>query len=451
MALGPPRAVAGRRDLLVWAMVAAAVVAAAARLWGLGEPAGMIFDEVYYVPAARQVLAGQEVTEERTHPPLSKLIIAASIRLAGDRPAGWRLASAVAGVLLVAVVYAFARAVDADPFVAAASALLTALDGLVFVESRIAKPDVFLALFVVTAYWAFWRYLQAGVRKVGREGMVPGDTDAAVAAASATPRGAGACARAPRAGGRVWLYAAGIAAGCAMATKWTAVPPLLGLAVLVALVRGRAVLAAVRADAWALVVALGLVPAGIYLLTYVPYLRVGHTLGDVLAVQRWMLAFHVGLTQGHPYQSAWWSWPLLLRPIWYDYREVAPELARGVLAIGNPVVWWAGLPALLAAAVAAARRSVPDAAVLVGFACAWGQYAFIPRVLFLYHFLLAVPFLVVAVARGLRRVRAAAGDGPVLVYLALAAGWLAAFVPLLTGQPITVPHFRRLMWFGTWI
>jgi dolichyl-phosphate-mannose--protein O-mannosyl transferase len=433
-------------------MVAAAAVAAAARLWGLGTPAAMVFDEVYYVPAARQVLAGREVTEERTHPPLSKLIVAASIRLAGDRPAGWRLASAVAGVLLVAVVYAFARALYADPFVAAASALLVALDGLVFVESRIAKPDVFLALFVVTAYWAFWQYLQPGtVRGEGRAGAVPGgDRDAAAPSPAGAPA-PGARARALRSGSRLWLGAAGVAAGCAVATKWTAVPPLLGLAVVFALARGRAALAAARADAWALVVALGLVPAGIYLLTYTPHLRVGHTLGEVLAWQRWMFAFHAGLTQGHPYQSAWWSWPLLLRPIWYDYHEVGPQLARGVLAIGNPVVWWAGLPAILAVAGAAVRRSVPDAAVLAGFACAYGQYAFIPRVLFLYHFLLAVPFLVVAVARGLGRVRGAAGDGPALLYLVLAAAWVAAFFPLLTGQPIAMPHFRRLIWFGTWI
>jgi dolichyl-phosphate-mannose--protein O-mannosyl transferase len=194
------------------------------------------------------------------------------------------------------------------------------------------------------------------------------------------------------------------------------------------------------------------VPVVVYLLTYLPYLRLGHTPAELVALQRWMLAFHAGLTQGHPYQSSWWSWPLLVRPIWYDYREVAPQVARGVLAIGNPVVWWAGLPAVAAAAVAAVRsRSPSDAVLLAGFALAWGQYAFIPRVLFLYHFLPALPFLLVALARGLGRTRAAAGDGLVVVYLALAAAWFLAFLPLLAGRPIAVPHYRRLLWFGTWI
>ncbi|MDR7537089.1 MAG: phospholipid carrier-dependent glycosyltransferase, partial [Armatimonadota bacterium] len=427
---------------------------APARFWELGEPAAMIFDEVYYVPAARQVLAGREVTEERTHPPLSKLIIAASIRVAGDRPAGWRLASAAAGALLVAVVYAFARALYADPLVAAAGALLAALDGLVFVESRIAKPDVFLALFVLVAYWAFWRYL--GVNGEPAPGTGGGSTPDAVAGAAAEP-GAGVAAApahvpAPGRGSRAWLLLAGAAAGCAVATKWTAIPPLAGLAAVFGLAHGRRVLAAARRDAWALVGALAVVPVGIYLLAYVPYLRLGHTLGEVIGLQRWMLTFHASLTQSHPYQSAWWSWPLLLRPIWYEYREVAPQVVRGILAIGNPVIWWAALPAGVAAAVVAARsRSLPDAVLLAAFALAYGQYAFISRVLFLYHFLLALPFLLVALARGLGRVRTAAGDGPVLVYLVLAAAWFVAFLPLLAGRPIAVSHYQRLIWFGTWI
>ncbi len=399
-------------------MVAAAALAAAARFWALGEPAGLVFDEVYYVPAARQVLAGHEVTEERTHPPLSKLIIAGSIRLAGDRPVGWRLASAVAGVLTIAVVYALGRALFHDVFVAVAAALLAALDGLLFVESRVAKPDVFLVLFAATAYWAFWRYLHAAGAARGRY---------------------------------AWLLLAGAAAGCAVATKWTAVPPLLGLGVLFVVAHGRQAPAAARADGWALLGALGLLPVGIYLLAYVPYLQRGHTLGDLVALHRWMFAFHTGLTQGHPYQSAWWSWPLLVRPIWYEYREVAPGVARGVLAIGNPVLWWAALPALAATALAAVRaRSRADAVLLVGFALGWGQYAFISRVLFLYHFLLALPFLLLALARGLGRGRTA-GDGPVLLYLALAAAWFVAFFPLLAGQPIALAHYRRLIWFGSWI
>ncbi|MEM1945263.1 MAG: hypothetical protein QXX57_05955, partial [Nitrososphaerota archaeon] len=49
---------------------------------------GFIFDEYYYVPAARKLLAGVAVNNE--HPPLSKLLIALGIRLLGDNPMGWR-------------------------------------------------------------------------------------------------------------------------------------------------------------------------------------------------------------------------------------------------------------------------------------------------------------------------------------------------------------------------
>jgi 4-amino-4-deoxy-L-arabinose transferase-like glycosyltransferase len=49
---------------------------------------GFIFDEYYYVPAARKLLNGEAVNNE--HPPLSKLLIALGIRLFGDSPVGWR-------------------------------------------------------------------------------------------------------------------------------------------------------------------------------------------------------------------------------------------------------------------------------------------------------------------------------------------------------------------------
>ncbi|MDQ7857245.1 MAG: phospholipid carrier-dependent glycosyltransferase [Armatimonadota bacterium] len=421
-AAAPP---AARRvePLLLALVVGITLFAALVRFPRLGTPSWMIFDEIYYAKAARQILAGQEVTEERTHPPLSKLIIAAGIVAAGDNAVGWRLPGAVAGVLLVLVVYLLALLLFKDQFIAAASAMLVALDGLVFVESRIAKPDIFLTLFLFVAYTAFWMFLRA------------------------RPAGAGAAA-----GAHVWLYLAGAAAGCAVATKWTTVVPLSVIQVTLALALGWGRLTLTRRDVLHLAAAFIAVPVAVYLLTYVPYFVRGHTAAEFVAHQRSMYEFHASLTEGHPYQSAWWSWPLLLRPIWYEYYEAADGLFRGVVAIGNPIIWWAALPALAVFAVFAARaRALPDLFVVLGFAIAYVQYAFITRALFLYHFLPAVPFLVLGLAAVLARVRAQVGSGVVLMYLLLAAGWLVAFYPVLSALGVSGDRITRLMWFGSWI
>jgi dolichyl-phosphate-mannose-protein mannosyltransferase len=406
------------------ALIGLLLFALAVRVPRLWTPSNMIFDEIYYAKAAEQILSRAEVTEERTHPPLSKLIIAAGIRIAGDDAFGWRIASALAGTALVGVVYALAFTLFRDRFVAALSGLLVALDGLVFVESRIAKPDIFLTLFLFGAYAAFWRFL--------RDRLDRPDPPAGRALA--------------------WLYLAGAACGAAIATKWTTVVPLAVIPVTLALLRGWGRIALPRADLRHLAGAFVVVPVIVYLLTYVPYFALGHSARDFVAQQVSMYQFHASLTESHPYQSKWWSWPFLIRPIWYEYYEVGPQAHRGILAIGNPFIWWASLPALVAVAARAIKtRSMPETFLLAGFAISYLQYAFISRPLFLYHYLPVVPFLIIGLAAALARLRVRLGGTIVLVFVLLAAGWFVTFYPILSAVPLPDDRMMRLMWFWSWI
>lgn len=421
-------------DLAVVLLLSIALFAALVRVPRLHTPDRMFFDEIYYAKAAQQILAGQEVTEERTHPPLSKLIIAAAIVVAGDTAFGWRIAPALAGVLLVLVIYSLADALFGDKFIAAMSGLLVAVDGLIFVESRIAKPDIFLTLFLFGAFAAFWRYLRGRLE-----------------ASQPSPESDPQVPPAPRRELR-WLYVAGLAAGCAIATKWTTVVPLSTIPVMLLLLRGWGRMTLPRDDLRHVLVAFTIVPAAVYLLTYIPYFALGHTPGEFVRHQISMYEFHASLTAPHPYQSQWWSWPLLLRPIWYEYRQVAPDFYRGILAIGNPLIWWASLPAFVLVAVRAVRlRSMPETFLAAGFAISYIQYAFITRALFLYHFMPALLFLIMALAAGLARIRARVGGGIVLGFLVLAVGWLVMFYPILSALPIHSQRYWRLMWFGSWI
>jgi dolichyl-phosphate-mannose--protein O-mannosyl transferase len=384
----------------------------------------MVFDEIYYAKAAQQILAGVEVTEERTHPPLSKLIIAAGILLAGDNAVGWRVASGVAGTLLVPVIFALAHTLFRNWAVAALAALLVALDGLVLVESRISKPDILLTLFLFATYAALWQYLRARIDRPGG----------------------------PRGREVAWLYLAGLAAGFAVSTKWTAVMSLVVIPVMLVLLGRWRRIQISGADLRHMAAAFVAIPVAVYMLTYIPYFMLGHGAGDFVKHQISMLRFHATLTQGHPYQSRWWSWPLLLRPIWYEYRQVAPGLHQGILAVGNPIIWYAGLIAFVIVAVRAVRtRSVPEVFLVAGLVTSYVQYAFISRVLFLYHFLPALPFVIMALAVGLDRVRDRRGSRLVVAYLLLAAGWLVVYYPFLAGVPMDYRWYMRLVWFRSWI
>jgi dolichyl-phosphate-mannose--protein O-mannosyl transferase len=51
-----------------------------------------------------------------------------------------------------------------------------------------------------------------------------------------------------------------------------------------------------------------------------------------------LLQTHLHPALHHRYESSGWSWPLLLRPIWFGI-EPTGTTARGTICIGNPVVF----------------------------------------------------------------------------------------------------------------
>jgi dolichyl-phosphate-mannose--protein O-mannosyl transferase len=132
----------------------------------------------------------------------------------------------------------------------------------------------------------------------------------------------------------------------------------------------------------------------------------GDWLVDTVHAHRRMLASNYGLTAGHAYASPWWSWPLMLRPIYYW-----TDADAALYFVGNPVVWWgAGLGLVLLLGTTALMR-VSDLRVqvaaragsswlwlpLLGYVVALAPLVRIPRALFLYHYLTPLLFSVCAV------------------------------------------------------
>jgi len=150
-----------------------------ARVGGLGDPCKspcrtaddhlLIFDEAYYVNAARNIAAirppagatydddplGDDPNAE--HPQLAKLVMAGSIELFGDGPFAWRLGSLICGSLAILGMYALVRAAGGGPWVALGAATLAACDNLLLVHSRIGTLDVYA---VAAMIWAAAAYLR---------------------------------------------------------------------------------------------------------------------------------------------------------------------------------------------------------------------------------------------------------------------------------------------------
>jgi predicted membrane-bound dolichyl-phosphate-mannose-protein mannosyltransferase len=157
-----------KQDVYDRIMLCVIIASAFTRLIWLDKPAGsLIFDETYYVNAARIILglphdpgvyrnAASGLDPNYEHPPLGKLIIAFSMMILGDNGYGWRMPSVVLGVLSIFVFYLLMKKVSTTQAVPLLGASLLSLDNLFFVHSRIATLDIYnIAFMLLGFYWYF--------------------------------------------------------------------------------------------------------------------------------------------------------------------------------------------------------------------------------------------------------------------------------------------------------
>ena len=502
-------AVAGRDPLLGWlAALGVGLLAGLLRFVRLDLPAGRIFDEVYYSCDAQNLLAFGVETQTLSdpadasvaarcevrpgeegafvaHPPLGKWLIAIGIRLFGADEFGWRFAAALAGTLTVVVLVRLARRMTGSTVLGALAGLLLAMDGLHFVQSRVAMLDVFLVLFTTSAV-----------------ACLVADRDT-VRSRLAAAQDADLAGWGPRLGLRPWLLAAGSCLGAAVAVKWSglyfvAVLGLLAFAWEVGARRTAGVTAPVRATvvrgAAPLLGLLVVLPAAVYVLSWAgwfsadsgwsrqwaqqnPSSGVAGLLPD--ALRSWghyhaeIFRFHDQLSDSHPYESSPASWLVLARPVSYyypqdvgpgDYGCTAASCAREVLALGTPAVWWAAIPMLVALLwLWVSRRDWRAGATLALALTAivpWIRDDLDGRTMFLFYALPGLPFLCLGLAlvagwaiggRSASKLRRRVGIAVTAGHLALVVLNFAWLYPVLAAITLPYDEWSARMWFSSWI
>jgi dolichyl-phosphate-mannose--protein O-mannosyl transferase len=459
---------------------------------------GQMFDELYYACDARSLITyGVEHAATSTdsafcriqsdapafvvHPSLGKWLIGIGEKLFGFDSFGWRFSAALFGTLTVLLVVRIGRRMTGSTLLGGLAGLLLALDGLHFVQSRIATLDVFLCFFVTAAFGA----LVVDRDRIRERLSVASDEELADGV---------------RLGRRPWRWLAGLMIGCAFSVKWSALYPVVVMVVLTVVWEASARrTAGVRAP-WRvtlrrttapLVGALLLLPVAVYLGSWT-----GWFLHDGGWDRHWadgrstswpmfpdalrslwhyhyeMLHFHDTLTAHHGYQSHPLSWPFLGRPVSYYYPPgikvgtygctSQTGCSREVLAIGTPAIWWLMLP--LAIALIARWVSKRDWAAFSLLALmsvsvlAWIPSDMKGRTMFLFYALPSAPFLCLGLALVIgwlmgptgstRRLWGAGGAG---VYVSLVVVNFFYLYPVLAAVTIPYDDWRARMWFPSWI
>jgi dolichyl-phosphate-mannose--protein O-mannosyl transferase len=375
-----------RTVLTALALFALSLVLFAIRL---DAPRGYALDEFFYVPAAR-AFADWSANLNRYNPPLAKYFIALSIRLLGDTPARWRAASTVFGALTVVAIYLwgltlFRRAQSPAIF----AALIALTNQHLYILARAAMLDVFMFCFMawgMTAFCAAWM----------------GDTSLRRT--------------------RALLIFSGTMFGFATACKWLGVVALGAAAVTVFAARARSQAnknddarppsagqldevwyspEPIRRLGWStLLAAFVVAPFVAYCLTILPLLFLpGASLQQVISHQLYIWTQHTTF-HGAPIQTgAWWAFPVSIAPLTF-YFERTPETARTVVLLGNPLVLWSGLAAVVWCGWEWLRRgSRPAFLIVLWYAALYFCWAVIPLNFFYrYYYFPAATILSLALA-----------------------------------------------------
>jgi dolichyl-phosphate-mannose-protein mannosyltransferase len=468
------------------------------RFWGLGRINTLVFDEVYYVKFAHNYLTHTPFFDG--HPPLSKYLIAVGMWLGNQLPIGrdqintlagsaistwsYRWLNALTGSVIPLVVAAIAYQLSHRHRFALIAGLFAAADGLFLVESRYALNNVYLVLFGLLGQLCL---LLAINSKGGRSDFWLGSAGLWFAASAGI-----------KWNGLWFLLGAYLLYGLAWLSRWvnrqagssalyrlTQIPPLLiGLY-------------------------LGLLPAVIYYLLWIPHLQMNPG-AEFWDLQRQILTYHESIVSKnpapdcaldqfnllkclsvrdpdiHPYCSTWFSWVLMLRPVAYFYqiastatvpipvkseiKTLAPDnVIYDVHAIGNPLLWWGSTLAIglllvvmlhhLWRRITGGRSLQPVDAwigvyILANYAANLLPWIRVTRCSFIYHYMGASVFAALALAWWVDRwSRSQQGSLQIGARVVIAFVWLgfAFWLPIYLGLPLQGWQYQLRMWLPTWI
>lgn len=410
------------------------------------------FDEIYHARTAYEMIH-HLYCYENTHPPLGKILIAAGVLMFGMNPFGWRFMGTLFGILMIPIIYCFSKKFFKETWISVVTTLLFTFDFMHFVQTRIATIDVFVTLFIMLSYYFMYCYTQYSFydTKLSRT-FIP-------------------------------LGLCGISMGLSFASKWTGIYSAAGLCVIFFIQmykRFREYLYAlknpdgctdgikhsyikdnfsklfIRTIGFCCIFFI-VIPVLIYVISYIPFSD-GTDRGlitKVIEAQKTMYDYHSKLNAEHQFSSMWYEWPTMVRPIWYYSGEISSTVREGISAFGNPLVWWAGIPAAFYMLYLIIKEKDKKAGFLmIGYLSQYAPWFFVSRIVFIYHYFPSVPFVTVMLGYSMYKIvqKRPSMKRVCYVYVALAILMFVMFYPVLSGLGININYAKHfLIWFNSWV
>ena len=477
------------------------VIAGLTRLWNLGYPAKLVFDETYYVKDALTLsIEGHEKSWPEgadaafqsgdvsgylsdaafvVHPPLGKWLIASGMWLTGpDQSTGWRLSTAILGIATVALLMLVAFKLFRSVALSILAGFFLAIDGLAITLSRTALLDASLTFFLLLGFWLFLIDQERSRVRITR--AIEQSKNSILIF-------------------RPWLILAGVALGAASSIKWSGLYLLAGIGLYV--VFSETLLRKNSGErnwlrqgvffqgSYSFV---SLVPAALatYLLTWSGwifgsggYLRNSATenppSGIFGLLPDWMISlwnyheliygFHVNLTKEHPYEASPLGWLIGLRPTAFFYEtyqlgtngcQIADGCSSAITALGNPFIWIGSAAALVYIIYRYARhRERVLGLVLLGTLSLYLPWIVLSeRTVFQFYVVSFQPWLILGLVLLIQQLRRrlltkskTLANAATIGFVALTFGAFLFFLPVNTGMYLPFELWQLRMWLPSWV
>ena len=459
-----------------WMIIA---LAAFLRLWNLGYPKKLVFDETYYVKDAwtlwntgaekswpQDANVAFEAGHANTflndpsfvvHPPLGKWIIGAGMWAFGpDNAFSWRISVALLSIAAVGLIMMVAKILFQTQIWALTAGFLFAIDGHAIVLGRTGLLDSILMFFVLLAFYFLLRHLQ-------------------------TRSFDGPTWRQP------WLLAVGATLGAATAVKWSGLYFLAAFGLYVVFSQALDNRKRSEANEWiapsvlqAAISFVVMVPIAVatYLASWTGWLVTSggydrdSDQNPLVALWKYhqdAYNFHVNLHTPHSYASNPLTWLFAIRPTSFFYEGLSAGqdgctsntgCSSAITALGNPLIWWPAAAAVFALIyLFITRKSRVGGLILLGIAAGYLPWlAFMNRTVFQFYAIAFLPWMILALVYVIRMylhtrtaeelpraIRMAGG------YLGLVFAVSLFFIPIWIGTWTPYWYWHLHMWLPSWI
>lgn len=392
------------------------------------------FDEIYFPRTAYEYAHGMQAYEW-VHPPLGKLLQMIPIMLFGMTTFSYRLLGNIAGILMIIVMYAFGKSLFKSRKYALLAGILMMFDNFHFVQTRLGTVDSFLVLFVITSAFYMFQYLQ-----LSKEDSLKKKNK--------------------------YLFFSGLFFGLATCIKWTGLYLGLGLCItffgklILDTIKDKKLSKSYIEIILACIVYFVIIPSTIYALSYFLFPNVSpkqvSNFSELFDQIKGMYQYHSTLEADHPFTSKWYTWPFLIKPMWYYTSTQESGLASGIrstiVAIGNPSIWWVGsIASIFVLLKAIWKRKKEDIFIVILMLTMWIPYAFIGRIMFLYHFFPVLPFMILAIVSFIKSLeKKKKWNWITVTYAVIVIAVFSIFYPVSSGMPVSEDYIKSVKWLSTW-